>query len=229
MSEYIRVLERLQQAQHGAPPAASTVTPLAPQERAPSARTSAPTAETAADDDEAYRRLYDQIRLATIAAPKRAVVFVGASGQEPVAVVTSGLARYIERLGVRVTLAELALRDGRPILRLRREAPLESLSDLGLAFEGDLMPLDLSSAAALTDLQQWLAAASRTADVVIIEGRPLDASVDAALLARACDGLILVAQPGVTTRETLRAASEHAAASGCRSLGLVLYGTANAR
>ncbi len=47
-------------------------------------------------------------------------------------------------------------------------------------------------------------------------------SVDAVLLGAACDGLVLVAEDGVTDRSALRAAADRARDSGCRPLGVVL-------
>jgi hypothetical protein len=131
---------------------------------------------------------------------------------------------YIGTLGFRVLRVELCLVQGRPILRRRREQSLASLSSLGLEFAADLKPLDLSSHAAQVEVTQWLAAASRLADMVLVQGCALSESVDAALLARSCDGLMIVAHACVTDRSTLAAAAERARAAGCRVLGLVLFG-----
>lgn len=51
---------------------------------------------------------------------------------------------------------------------------------------------------------------------------PVLRSVDAVLLGAAGDGLILVAEDGVTERAALRAAADRARDGGCRTLGVVL-------
>jgi Mrp family chromosome partitioning ATPase len=45
------------------------------------------------------------------------------------------------------------------------------------------------------------------------------------LLARACDGLVIVAQSEVTHREALQLAAERARVVGCRTLGVVMHAT----
>ena len=227
MSEYIRVLKRIRDAQRQTLTEVGPLEALNPAPRAAAQpRTPEPLVTQGTDRHAAaYGQLYDQIRLSAAAREKRTFLFAPVSGPEPVSDVTAGLAAYIEHLGYQVVRAELAVWDGRPVLRRRREASLESLSVLGLAFEGDLMRVDLSSATAQAELAEWIEAATRTADVLLIEGRPLGESIDAALVARACDGLILVVQPGVTERSALQTAADRARAAGCRTLGVVLHGS----
>ena len=62
------------------------------------------------------------------------------------------------------------------------------------------------------------------ADIVLIEAPPLAGSADAALLARVCDGLVLVVEAAVTSRAELRRAVHLAETSGCRVIGLVMRG-----
>jgi Mrp family chromosome partitioning ATPase len=174
----------------------------------------------------AYKGLFDSLRLVAVETNRRFVLAAadasGAAGE-----VVAGLAAYIESLGFRTLRAELSLVQGRPILRRCREQSLESLRDIGIEFDGDLTPLDLSTAAAQAEVAEWLAAASRVADIVLIEGCPLADSVDAALLARSCAGLVLVAHAGVTERTTLATAAERARTAGCKTVGIVLYGSKN--
>jgi Mrp family chromosome partitioning ATPase len=74
------------------------------------------------------------------------------------------------------------------------------------------------------ELAAWLHEARSSHDVVIIEAPPLGLSVDAAVVARSCDGLILVVEPRVTTSSALVASVERADAVGCRILGIVTQG-----
>jgi Mrp family chromosome partitioning ATPase len=67
----------------------------------------------------------------------------------------------------------------------------------------------------------WLAQ-HRGADLMLIEAPPLLHSIDGALVARACDGLILVAERGVTERRALQEAANRARAAGCTLLGVIV-------
>jgi hypothetical protein len=67
--------------------------------------------------------------------------------------------------------------------------------------------------------------ARRTHDLVIVVGPALAQCPDSAHLARACDGLVLVAQAQTTTKDELRAAADNAHISGCPVLG-ILYAEA---
>ena len=223
MSEYFRVLKRIEQGQpeRDVPTTARVVNREAQEPIAPTAqprplpttlRVAAPRPETAA----AFVTLFDSIRALGEKSPLRTLVFAGASSAESVRAVTVGLAAHIESLGLRVLLAELADIDGRPILRSR--AP-ETVLHPG---SGDPIPPDLGGKAAPTELTDWLEGAGNIADFVLIEGRPLAESIDSALLARACDGLVIVAQSEATLREALRMAAERAQKVGCRTLGLVV-------
>ncbi len=59
-------------------------------------------------------------------------------------------------------------------------------------------------------------------DLLIVEAPPMLKSVDAALLGRACDGLVLVVEALATKQEDLEAAVEKARAAGCPPIGLVI-------
>jgi hypothetical protein len=71
-------------------------------------------------------------------------------------------------------------------------------------------------------IERWFEEGSGGVDFILVEAPPLDTTADAALLARACDGLVLVVESGVTSRESLLRAVRIAEASGCRLLGLVM-------
>ena len=71
-------------------------------------------------------------------------------------------------------------------------------------------------------LSRWFEHPGGSVDFILVEAPPLDGAADAALLARACDGLVLVVESAVTPRDSLRRAMRVAEASGCRVLGLVM-------
>ncbi|HVN87202.1 MAG TPA: hypothetical protein VMW17_20410 [Candidatus Binatia bacterium] len=225
MSEYFRVLKRIEgtQPERDVPTTArvmnrntrdtATSTAVArPRPAAPSPRSTSRRDETSA----AFVTLFDNIRALGEGQPVRTLVFAGASSAEAVRTVTTGLAAHVESVGLRVLMAELADVGGRPILRSRtRDADLHPGA-------GDEIPPDLGGKAAPAELTDWLEGAGTVADFIIIEGRPLAESIDAALLARACDGLVIIAQSEVTLREALRLAAQRAQTVGCRTLGVVL-------
>jgi hypothetical protein len=229
MSEYFRVLKRIEQNRRegdssNADPGATKRAATQPEPTPPSLRlvpkAAQPTTGAAAQTAAAFRTLFDNIRVLADA-PTPTLVFVGASGAEPVRMVTTGLAAHIERLGLEVLLAEIKDWNGRPILRRRADDAID------ISNSGDPAHLDLGAPAAQVQLTDWLDGAARMADVILIEARPLTESIDAALLARACAGLVIVAQNEVTHRDALHATAERARGAGCRTLGVVTCGTRN--
>jgi Mrp family chromosome partitioning ATPase len=84
--------------------------------------------------------------------------------------------------------------------------------------------LDLRGGPASDTVKQWLMEAHDHHEMVIVEAPPLGVSVDAAVIARACDGLVLVVESQTTPREALRDAIERADTVGCQILGIVMEG-----
>jgi hypothetical protein len=102
--------------------------------------------------------------------------------------------------------------------RPRRTASgIVALPQRGGAGAGALEPVSGGST-----LTRWFEQSSGGVDFIAIAAPPLDSSVEAALLARACDGLVIVVESEVTPRESLHRAVRLARASGCRLLGLVM-------
>lgn len=230
MSEYIKVLHRLHKAGAAAPTSMPEPRPTATAASTTQQTPAAPfVAVSPASSDshhaDVFKKLYDAIRLAAGGDASRRLVVAPITTRERADAVVAGLAAHVATLGYRVLIAELAMVHGRPVLRRQRDASLASLNALGLQFDGDLMPLDLSSTASQDEVTTWLDTAARSADYVLIHGSPLFDSVDAALLARVCDGLILVAAAQVTERSQLQHAAESVHAAGCRVLGTVLTNT----
>jgi hypothetical protein len=209
MSEYLRVLNRLERDARGATPqgarepATVRVLPTAIDRPAPVPAPAAPAPH--------YAALYDSLRATANGAPTRALVFASAEADGAARPVVDGLAAHVRRLGLRVCLAEVVSSGSLPLLRVR--------PDGGEA--GNIMTLDLRSHASADDVHEWLAQVAQ-ADLTLIDAGGLAESLEPALLACGCDGLVIVVRAEVTGRTALRAAAERARAVGCRTLGLVV-------
>jgi len=183
-----------------------------------------------------FSSLLDNLRALGGGTPVSSIVISGVSSVESTEAVSTGLAGEICRHSLSVMIAELYHNISHPLLRVRmasgpdrpdtvkngngpghRKQILDELSskELQLDLRGGPVPAPLSS---------WLESARSVHDVVIIEAPPLGISVDAAIVARACDGLILVVEPNATPRDALSVAVERAETVGCRVLGVVMQG-----
>jgi len=221
MSDYVHALKRLDTDRRdtavAAPPAVGAKRPhlhRAPHSDSPGAQDTASIApETAA----AFAALFDNLRALANGQPTRNLVFAPASAAESVRAVTAGLVGQLERRGLHALVAELTESAGRSLLT-RRSGEWDAAA--GIA---DRLAFDLHGPTWATEFADWLAVATRRAAAVVIEGLPLAHSIDSAVLARACDGLVIVAQPEVTHREALQVAAERARLVGCRTLGVVMH------
>jgi hypothetical protein len=225
MSEYFRILKRIEGNQPDA--ATRSSKPAAgPRRRSQPAESPAspvrhepaqPTVELPAGSAAAFAGLFDKIRALAGTNPVRTLVFAGASAREPVRAVINGLSAHAESRGLTVSTAQISHWGGRPILQSRSRDVPDSTED-----DTAVMPLDLDGSAAPVELTDWLQDVERVADLVLIEGQSFDHSIDAALLARTCDGLVIVASTEVTARDALTSAADKAKSVGCRTFGLVL-------
>ncbi len=225
MSEYFRVLKRIERDRREGETPAPRLAQAGPEHRhEPETEViSTPTLEVLpprvlSPQSAAFATLFNNLRARAGEEPLRCLVFAGVSAVEPVHAVINGLAEHVEGVGLNVLRAELTQAAGGPLLRRHRH----ELSD-----GGDPLELDLHSREWHADFSRWLRAAAGRPDLVLIEGRPLAESIESAVLARACDGLVLVAQTEVTERTGLQTAAARARAAGCRVWGLVMYGTEN--
>jgi hypothetical protein len=170
-----------------------------------------------------YSTLFDNLRVIGNGAPIASMVLAGASSFESVSRLADGLAAEIGRHRLKVAIATLARGQSFPTLRLR----LFSNTDEGEK-PRDLPPpinLDLRGSPVPAELVDWLAKVRESQDIIIIEAPPLGLSVDAAVVARACEGLMLVVQPRETAKEALLQSVDRADAVGCNLLGLITHGT----
>jgi len=197
---------------HPAPTAPSDASaPATPIELKPPVRR--PAASLSAEGQRGIATLFDNIRALASGRATRVLVFAGAAATDSVWAVTEGLARHAQRHGMRVFVAELTRTGGGPMLVSRMPSPPQPLT------------IDLDGGAAPGELNAWVNDAAGDSDLVVLEAPPLADSIDAALLACACDGLVIVADTEVTPRGALHIAAERAQIAGCRTLGVVMNGT----
>jgi hypothetical protein len=170
-----------------------------------------------------YSTLFDNLRVIGNGAPIASMVLAGASSFEGVSRLADGLAAEIGRHRLKVAIATLARGQSFPTLRLR----LFSNTDEGEKPRDLPRPinLDLRGSPVPAELVDWLAKVAESQDIIIIEAPPLGLSVDAAVVARACEGLMLVVQPRETAKEALLQSVDRADAVGCNILGLITHGT----
>lgn len=157
--------------------------------------------------------LLDNIRMLSGQRASRIVVLCGASTAEPVAPLAAQLAAHAEARGMRAMVGTL--------LRTAAGSVLTPSSGDDAAS----LRVDVDAGVSPDDLHAWAQRIAPANDLVVLTGPPLASSIDAALLACACDGLVIVAESEVTDRTALQIAAERARIAGCRTLGVVMHGT----
>jgi hypothetical protein len=206
------------------PPPPMQITLPPPPPIAPQAAPVAAPARALAQDERlvgGYANLFDNLRVLGNGVPLGAIVIAGASDLESSRRVADGLANEVIRNRMTAAIAELSRAQTRPTLRLRMTSSNAAAADASTATR---VQLDLRSGPLPSDLIEWLKEVRARHDVVIVEAPPLGLSVDAAVVARACDGLVLVVEPRATASSALLASVERAEAVGCRILGIVSQG-----
>lgn len=159
--------------------------------------------------------LLDNIRLISNGRESRMVVFCGASNAEAVEQLANALAIHAEGSGMQTVLA-----------RLQRTAGGTTVVPAS-GSASDVLTVDLDAGTSPEALNGWVQRLAPASDLIIITGPPLASSIDAALLACASDGLVIVAESEVTERAALQVAAERARIAGCKTLGVVMHGTKN--
>jgi hypothetical protein len=159
--------------------------------------------------------LLDNIRLISNGRDSRMVVFCGASNAEAVEQLANSLTIHAEHSGMRTVLAKLH----------RTAAGTTVVPTTGSA--NDALALDLDGGTSPDALIAWAQRIAPANDLIVITGPPLASSIDAAILACASDGLVIVAESEVTERAALQVAAERARIAGCKTLGVVMHGTKN--
>jgi hypothetical protein len=161
-----------------------------------------------------FTTLLDRLRAhAARGMSARTLVLASPLSAPTASMVLDGLATRAERLGMEVVRGELRDVASRHLLPARRSVSSTARQCLAVT---------PSPAHLATEVQAWLSQHQR-ADLVLIEAPPLLHSIDGALVARACDGLILVAERGRTERRALLEAAHRARIAGCALLGVVVH------
>jgi hypothetical protein len=158
--------------------------------------------------------LLDNIRLLASARSARIVVFAGASTAEPVDALAGDLARYANANGMKTIVAMLASKAGRSFVM-----PVD-----GVDGDRSSLEVELDAKLSTSELHDWMVRCAPGGELLVITAPPLAMSIDGALLACACDGLVIVAESEVTERAALQTAAERARITGCRTLGVVMHG-----
>ncbi len=162
----------------------------------------------------AHATLLDAMRTVAGTSQAPCIVVAGIASAASGQAVIEGVTDQAALRGVRLRIGDVSVTQSQRTLSIRddRSAVIdESLS------------LELAAPSAQEALKTWFVTASSGFDLLIVAAPPILSSVDALLVARACDGLVLVAEPLVTQREEFEIAVERARASGCRVLGLVMH------
>lgn len=158
--------------------------------------------------------LLDAIRLISNGRQTRVVVFCGASNAEAVTTLADSLVAHANRSGMPAFLATLTRTATGSAIVPARGATMDAV-----------LPIDLDGGVSTEAISRWTTQVGPESDLVVITGPPLATSIDAALLACACDGLVIVAESEVTERAALQLAAERARIAGCKTLGVVMHGS----
>ena len=188
---------------------------------------------------EAFRTLRTNLRYVDVDNPPRTVVVTSSVAGEGKSTTACNLAVALASVGTRVVLVEGDLRRPRIADYMGMEgavgltdvlvgrAALDEVlqpwgtSTLSILASGALPP-NPSELLSSAHMSQLTAALLQRADIVIIDAPPLLPVTDAAVLARECDGALLVVRHGKTTREQLARSVDALGSVGARVLGSVL-------
>ena len=187
---------------------------------------------------EAFRTLRTNLRYVDVDKPPQVVVITSSVAGEGKSTTACNLAIALAGVGTRVILVEGDLRRPRVADYMGLEGAV-GLTDVlvGRAALGDVLqtwgnsPLSILASGALppnpsellssTQMIELLAELRTRAEVVIIDAPPLLPVTDAAVVARECDGAIVVVRHGKTTREQLTRSLDALNSVGARVLGSV--------
>jgi tyrosine-protein kinase len=188
---------------------------------------------------EAFRTLRTNLRFVDVDNPPRTVVVTSSVAGEGKSTTSCNLAIALANAGVRVALVEGDLRRPRIAEYLGLEgaagvtdvligrAHLDDVlqtwgtSKLTVLASGGLPP-NPSELLSSTQMSELIAAIKARTDIVLIDTPPLLPVTDAAVLARECDGALVVVRQGRTTREQLTRALAALRNVDARVLGTVL-------
>ncbi len=170
----------------------------------------------------AHATLLDAMRAVAGKSQAPCIVVAGIATAASTLAVIEGVTDQAALRGVRLQIGDVIVTQTHRTLSLREDHS----AAIGPTTESEAydtsLPVELTAPSALEALSTWFVTASTGFDLLIVAAPPILSSVDALLVARACDGLVLVAEPLGTQREEFEIAVERARASGCQVLGLVM-------
>ena len=160
-------------------------------------------------------QLLDRVRAVRVRGESmRTLVFAAASPRTNPNALVDELAAAAERAGFRASVAQLTCTAGRGWLSERGRSRA--------AEDGrNATAISLNSASLALEVNEWRERHAAD-DLSLIAGPPLALAAESALVASVCDGLIIVAETGVTERAALRQAAERARLVGCSFVGVLV-------
>lgn len=187
---------------------------------------------------ESFRVLVSNIRFSSVDKPLRTLMVTSPRSSEGKSLIVANLAATTAQSGLSVVAVDADLR--RP--RLHRMFGLDARNGLSESIvegtaEGKLHPTDLKGLSTLTSgglppdpaqllasprMKELLEELTEEADVVVVDSAPILPVADAAVLAPAVDGVLLVLRAGKSRREAAQQAVERLHQAGANLVGVVL-------
>lgn len=183
-----------------------------------------PTLLPPAREQVAHASLLESLRALDSRLETPTVVIAGIDTADAPRPVIAGLIIQAHLRGLKLSLGKLVPGKGFRLLRKRvpRTTPGDDTRAPGVDASAEDLALQIVGAPPSNVLEDWYDKAAGNADLLVIEAPPLIESVDAALLGRACDGLVLVVEPTRTRQADFETAVERARAASCPPIGLVM-------
>lgn len=188
--------------------------------------------------NEAYKTLRTNIRFS--GEDMRVIVFTSSLPNEGKSEVSFQLAASFAEDGKRVIFVDADIRKSVTVARhgvsmetqglshyLSGQAELEEviygtdLPDFSIIFTGQTVP-NPTELLGVERFQKMIERLRKDFDYVIIDCPPLGSVIDAAIVAKECDGAVIVIEAGSTSLKIVRRVKKQLEKSGCRILGAVL-------